>query len=435
MSSDRVLRWLHISDLHCPREKDVAWEAAVRESLRGLARLHDAPRPIDAVLISGDMTRTGHVEEFDRAARLVDEIREWMTNGAGTPFVLAVPGNHDEQRAEASGFGVADVDTERRFANWRSWWSALVEKLPREVTVREGLEPGDFSATFESAKRDLRFGVVGINTAAIGLDPKVHAPVRLNERLRALCGHALADWTRYHDASALLAHHAPVGDGLPGSWGAIAEAGFSTAHFGHLHTVGDRGGLTKTARMIVSQSLSFAGYDAQGVGGYHQIRSAGATVFELDRTFSDETIVCASRHSLRASDRIEEAPDRVVRLLSVPRSERLPSGLPEAITAARAEDERDDDLSREELTELIREVIPEEGDFRAFTLTQFRELHRRFSYGMDRKARLQVLLREVSSRAIIDALRRYLPDTTEARLAVLRARSAPRNSYQVSRLR
>lgn len=155
MLTDRVMRWIHISDLHCPREKDNAWEAAVRESLRGIARVRKARGPIDAVLISGDLTRTGHIEEFDRAAKLTDEIREWLTDEVSSPFVLAVPGNHDEQRNAKASLGVADADIERRFSNWRSWWSALVAKLPREVTVREGIElaPLRSAARFEVVSR------------------------------------------------------------------------------------------------------------------------------------------------------------------------------------------------------------------------------------------------------------------------------------------
>lgn len=76
-----------------------------------------------------------------------------------------------------------------------------------------------------------------------------------------------------------------------------------------------------------------------------------------------------------------------------------------------------DDLSYDELTELLQFVVPEEGDFRAFTLTQLRELHQRFTYGMSRKSRLQVLLRDVPSHEIVEALRRYLPDATKAGIA------------------
>ena len=74
-------------------------------------------------------------------------------------------------------------------------------------------------------------------------------------------------------------------------------------------------------------------------------------------------------------------------------------------------------LTRDEIVELLQVVVPEEGDFRAFTLTQLRELHRRFTYGMNRKARLQVLLRDVPSHEIVAALRSYLPNATEAGIA------------------
>ncbi|MEV4122945.1 metallophosphoesterase [Micromonospora sp. NPDC049645] len=55
--------------------------------------LHDLPRPVDAILITGDTADHGEVAEYETAARLFD-----------SPLpVMVYPGNHDVRDAYRKG--------------------------------------------------------------------------------------------------------------------------------------------------------------------------------------------------------------------------------------------------------------------------------------------------------------------------------------------
>jgi Icc protein len=70
----------HISDLHLDGGERASERAArVMDYLKGL------PRPVDGLLVTGDIADHGQVDEYEEAARLLS-----------VPFpVLACPGNHD----------------------------------------------------------------------------------------------------------------------------------------------------------------------------------------------------------------------------------------------------------------------------------------------------------------------------------------------------
>jgi 3',5'-cyclic AMP phosphodiesterase CpdA len=71
---------MHLSDLHTSGGYFVPdWAEAVVEA-------SEAIRP-DLTVIAGDLTTEGHVDEYDRALRLIREVR--------TGALVVVPGNHD----------------------------------------------------------------------------------------------------------------------------------------------------------------------------------------------------------------------------------------------------------------------------------------------------------------------------------------------------
>jgi 3',5'-cyclic-AMP phosphodiesterase len=71
-----------VSDLHID-----GGEASVARAERVMGYLADLPRPVDAVLVTGDVADHGAAEEYRAARRLL----------AAPAPVLACPGNHDQR--------------------------------------------------------------------------------------------------------------------------------------------------------------------------------------------------------------------------------------------------------------------------------------------------------------------------------------------------
>ncbi|MFD0788746.1 metallophosphoesterase, partial [Micromonospora azadirachtae] len=78
----------HLSDTHLDSHPRSAERTArVMDHLNGL------PRPVDAILVTGDIADHGEVAEYELAARLL---------ASPTP-VLLCPGNHDVRAAYRKG--------------------------------------------------------------------------------------------------------------------------------------------------------------------------------------------------------------------------------------------------------------------------------------------------------------------------------------------
>ncbi|GGZ30051.1 3',5'-cyclic adenosine monophosphate phosphodiesterase CpdA [Streptomyces inusitatus] len=74
----------HISDLHLDGD-----ERSTRRAVRVVDHLRALPRPVDALLVTGDIADHGEESEYEEAARILD-----------VPFpVLSCPGNHDTRPA------------------------------------------------------------------------------------------------------------------------------------------------------------------------------------------------------------------------------------------------------------------------------------------------------------------------------------------------
>lgn len=77
-----------ISDLHLDGS-----ERATQRAVRVMDHLRALPRPVDALLVTGDIADHGDPAEYAEAARILD-----------APFpVLTCPGNHDERAAYRKG--------------------------------------------------------------------------------------------------------------------------------------------------------------------------------------------------------------------------------------------------------------------------------------------------------------------------------------------
>lgn len=188
----KTTRWLHISDLHigCPG-REVWWQ--VRSEFRESIRQHF--RPIDLILITGDLTFSAQPEQFDLFDIFLGELLGWLKQAGQSedPLIIPVPGNHDlvwPPKGKLRNFRMLDdfwnrLDEEDiayfrdelwrdlnasffkpLFRNYTSWLERSI--LPRirdreGVTVHQSHFPGDLSVFVDVPDPPLT--VVGLNSA------------------------------------------------------------------------------------------------------------------------------------------------------------------------------------------------------------------------------------------------------------------------------
>lgn len=420
----RAVRWLHLSDLLCPRGADEEWDRAAKAALDRLTELHKTFGRIDFVLVSGDVARTGHPDEYARATELLADVRKRLAYKRREPFVLAVPGAHDMQ-GRGDGFRVADADGDRAFAGWREWWSQLRSGLPEHVVVREGEVPGDFTAAVTLADSDARIGIVGLNTATGRDDSDERAPTRLTDRIRAVCGDP-ARWRKRHHATLLLTHDAPLAlTSVPALWREVASLGFTATHsVGWQRYPDDHRLVSMIDQTAVLRALSFTGYDEQVIRGLDMIHPQGEAIAEIDLDLPWLPVLKVWEHTSESVDTEWREPRFSRGIGWEPPTE--DSAIDEPVAEASPQEElvdADTPPTREEVETLLWTVFPEDIDFKSFTFSELRDAHRRLPQSINRKARTQMLLESTPTSEIADALRRYLPEITVERLKELRASS------------
>ena len=186
---------LHISDLHwgAPGRTDVF--ARMQTSLvDDINRLREQiGGDWDLVLFTGDLVFSG------TGFKALDEeyLETFLTtigDGRRVPL-LAVPGNHDLQQPSADEQAMFPVFNEKisravfeskdspqrltieaAFQEYQAWFDDRILGQ-RELHVKKGLLPGDFTATIE--KQGRRIGIAGINTAFLHLGSDKRAGDRL----------------------------------------------------------------------------------------------------------------------------------------------------------------------------------------------------------------------------------------------------------------
>ncbi len=88
--------WLHLTDLHLGiKNQGWLWPSVKERFFEDLKLLHDKCGPWDLVLFTGDLTQAGSVEEFQKVDELLNNLWAELKLLGSTPFLLAVPGNHD----------------------------------------------------------------------------------------------------------------------------------------------------------------------------------------------------------------------------------------------------------------------------------------------------------------------------------------------------
>lgn len=262
------ISWLHLTDLHFGQKgQDWQWDSVQRPFYADLERLVKRTGPWDLVLFSGDLAYSGQAKEYTGTpgkdtgleGLLADLWAKFHDLGCD-PVLLAVPGNHDVvwPKPEAAAyralrhwhsdpelrefFWKSERDDCRKlvskaFANYTKWWKGRA--LPKGVTLRHGLLPGDFAATF--SKEGLDLGVVGLNSTFLQLGKGVkEGDLDLDVRqLLGVCEGQDPRWLDRHAVNLLMTHQ-------PQSWlserarqevrARIATPGRFALHLcGHLH--------------------------------------------------------------------------------------------------------------------------------------------------------------------------------------------------------
>jgi 3',5'-cyclic AMP phosphodiesterase CpdA len=137
----RQVRLLHLSDIHCGRpyvEQHVEAAFAVAKSM-----------PIDAIVVSGDLTQRARKHEFLQARAILGRLEKIAPT-------LVIPGNHDAQWWNAP-FGIGNR------ANVHERWRTFVQQetdptltVPGATIVGLNSAPGIMPWTLTLNPRDLR---------------------------------------------------------------------------------------------------------------------------------------------------------------------------------------------------------------------------------------------------------------------------------------
>jgi hypothetical protein len=186
--------WLHLTDLHFGlKGQGCLWPTLRQPFLEDLAVPHAHCGPWDAVLFTGDLVQSGQSAQFQGLQeQVLGPLWEQLTRlGSGDAVLVAVPGNHDLFRPDATKDNAA-IDTlldpdqftriaakfwdqpdgsyrrviNHSFAAWRDWWASAPHR-PADLTTGE--IPGDLAVTITKGER--RIGLMGLNTAFLQLGP------------------------------------------------------------------------------------------------------------------------------------------------------------------------------------------------------------------------------------------------------------------------
>lgn len=313
--SPSELSWLHLSDFHSGLEDHGTDRTRLIDLfLKDLEDVLVEAGPVDLVPFTGDLTQSGKPEEFQRLDReVLDPLWTILSNN---PPLLAVPGNHDLERpsgsidkktAEAlprdpalleelwSGSGQTYKFVCDCFAAYQAWWQNHPRR-PRDH-YSNGLLPGDFAYLHE--KNGVRYGIAGLNTAALHLRDVKEGDLRVDKRqlVPAAFGSEVSKWLQNCRLGLLLTHH-------PSGWldkqnyresftGGLNAHEFHFHLFGHMHEPAaeqvERGGGNLPGSLQASSLFGLEQYIVLEEGGNFQKRKQRTFGYTVGRIESDGT--------------------------------------------------------------------------------------------------------------------------------------------------
>ena len=92
----RVVRWLHISDLHMREAENAQRQAVLSAMLEDIRNRSTTEGQFDFLVVTGDLAFSGQRSEYELVAEFLDELAASI--GLSLGRIFCVPGNHDVQR-------------------------------------------------------------------------------------------------------------------------------------------------------------------------------------------------------------------------------------------------------------------------------------------------------------------------------------------------
>ena len=99
MKDKETIVFLHLSDIHIGKEKDISDEH-IRKIVDSLKSYKSIKIKNVIIIISGDITQSGENSQFLNAGKMIGSLITGIRDTFGCYFkVLIVPGNHDVNHA------------------------------------------------------------------------------------------------------------------------------------------------------------------------------------------------------------------------------------------------------------------------------------------------------------------------------------------------
>lgn len=241
----------HLSDVHLARyEEGASFDVGAelrRELMYDLEAVVQASRPLDGLLLGGDIAGTGTTDEYEQAGAWIDEFCNKFN--VAPERVYCVPGNHDVDQAVIRADPVLKALQDWLLTCRPDLFNSRLERVlsegPNRGLLLEGLAPyNKFAARYGCAMSfeelhweqvlqlgQFRLQIVGLASAIISGPSDAKEP-----ELSALALGAQGVIGRFHDTfTILLCHHPP-------SWlrdRKFVEHYLERAHlqlYGHEHT-------------------------------------------------------------------------------------------------------------------------------------------------------------------------------------------------------
>lgn len=228
-SSNNSVRCILFSDLHLGME-DQVWQNVRNAILKAVASIHKA-FPIDLILFPGDLVNSGLPSQFDELDKLFEDIWKIFKPSGYNPILLTVPGNHDLVRDKsANAKHLLTFPEEFRpifwsdphsrkpvfdsFKNYENWLKKNIQVQDSEgkgiIQFRFGnFIPGDFSCTLKKPGKEVSIGVLGLNSAFLGIgDTPCEGKLVVDvSQANDACGGSCAKWIDEHDFTVVMTHH------------------------------------------------------------------------------------------------------------------------------------------------------------------------------------------------------------------------------------
>ena len=173
----RVVRWLHISDLHMREGENAQRRAVLSAMLEDIRGRSAMAGQLDFVVATGDLAFSGRPSEYELVAEFLEGLAASV--GLSRNMIFCVPGNHDVQRErskmcfrgarealenESDVYGFLADDAERdalllRQEDYRAFEAGFLQGQEKEYT-EDGL---GYVSMVEVD--DLRIAIMGLNSS------------------------------------------------------------------------------------------------------------------------------------------------------------------------------------------------------------------------------------------------------------------------------